>query len=207
MSSTTFLTLSHPNRTSSHVTSVGLTTSTRLAKGSLCRGCSGHSLQSFTEAKERTWFSILSLIPSIKGRGNKLEDSSLQDVELLLGEALENLTKMDITIDINPTVLPQMGLFMCANMVLFHTFAQVQSTSPEYNSFHPTPFLVNAAMSWGTSSPCCHSRTQLQDTASKPSLTVLACLNSIVTCTGKEASNMDKLQNAHQENWSCSTSA
>ncbi len=165
--------------------------------------------KSFAEAKKRTGFSILSLIPPIKGHGNKLEDSSLRDAELILGEELETLRKVDTMININTTVLPQTGLFVCANIVLLHcTFAQVQSTSPADNHAHPTPFLFDAAMKRGdiiTSQP-------LQDTISGHSkqtllvlYTVLACLDTIATCIAKEASYPDILQNACQEEWSCST--
>ncbi len=159
--------------------------------------------KSFAEAKERIEFSILSLIPPIIGHGDKPEDSSLHDVDFLLGETLENLTKVDKTININATVLPQMGLFICANTVLHcHTFVQVQSTSPAIDSAHPTPFLFNAAMRLGdiiTSQP-------LQDTIlghSKQTLLVsytdLACLDTITMCFGKEASNLDMLWNARHD--------
>ncbi len=101
----------------------------------------------FADAKERTGFSILSLIPPINRRGDTPEDSSLCNAELLFGEALENLTKVDTTININATLLLQTGLLVCTNTVLLcRTFAQVQSTSPADNSSHPTPFLCNAAM-------------------------------------------------------------
>ncbi len=90
-----------------------------LNKGLLAQGMLWTQLtKSFTEAKERTGFSILSLIPPIKGCGNKPEGSSLHNTELRLKEALENLTKVDATINIDATVLPQTGLFICANTVL-----------------------------------------------------------------------------------------
>ncbi len=76
--------------------------------------------KSFAEAKERTGFSILSLIPLIHGHGNKPEDSFLHDAELLLGEALKNLTKVDMTININATMPPQTGLLVTQSSFAAH---------------------------------------------------------------------------------------
>ncbi len=106
--------------------------------------------KSLANAKERTGFSILSLIPPINNHCDKTEDSSLCDAKLLLREASKNLTKVDKTININATVLPQTGLYVCTNTVLLcRTFAQVQSILPVDDSSHPTPFLFNAAMKLG----------------------------------------------------------
>ncbi len=94
--------------------------------------------KSFADTKERTGFGILSLIPTINSHSDKTDDSSLCDAELLLGEEPKNLNKVNIMININTTVLPQMGLFICANTVLLcRTFAQVQCISPATDNSHP----------------------------------------------------------------------
>ncbi len=101
--------------------------------------CAGTTLNAFHQVIHRSQkkFSILSLIPPIHGRGDKPEDSSLCDAELLLGEALKKLTKVDTSININTTVLPQTGLFVCANTssaAHSHKF-----TAPRMLTPSPTP--------------------------------------------------------------------
>ncbi len=160
--------------------------------------------KSFANAKERTRFSILSLIPPSNGQGDKPEDSSLLNAELLLGEALKNLTKVDTTININATMLPQMGLFVCTNTVLLCcTFAQVQSTLNDNNTSNPIPFLFNTAMKLGdiiTSQPLQDAIAGQSEQTLLTLYTVLACLDTIATRNGKEASNPDMLRNARQDN-------
>ncbi len=151
----------------------------------------------FADAKERTGFSILSLIPPINRRGDTPEDSSLCNAELLFGEALENLTKVDTTININATLLLQTGLLVCTNTVLLCcTFAQVQCTLDVDTNSHPIPFFFTTAMKLRNSI----TSQLLQDAISGHSeqalfvsYTVLACLNTITTCIRKEASNPDML--------------
>ncbi len=81
--------------------------------------------------------------------------------------------------------------------ILCRTFAQVQSTLDVDTISHPTPFLFTTAMKLGdiiTSQPlqvaiAGHSKQTLLVL-----YTVLACLEMIATCIGKEASNPDVLQ-------------
>ncbi len=122
-----------------------------LSKGFLVQGMFQTQLpKSFVDDKEKMGFCILSLIPPIKGCGDKPKDSSLCNTELLLGEASENLKQVDTTININTTILPQAGLFVCTNIVLlYHAFAQVQSTTTAADDNHPTPSLFSAAIKLG----------------------------------------------------------
>ncbi len=103
---------------------------------------------SWTPRKNWVWHSIP--YTSHEKTGQQTEDSSLHNTELLLRDAWENLPKVDTTININTSVLPQTRLFVCSNMVLLcHTFVQVHSTSTVNNSIHHTPSLFTAAMKLG----------------------------------------------------------
>ncbi len=111
--------------------------------------------------------------------------------------------------NINSTILPQTGLFVCVTIVLLcHTFMQVQSTLSTDDSDHPTPFLFSTTIKLGD---IITSRL-LQDAIfgnNEQKMFVLymalECLDTIATCIGKEALNLDMLQNAPQETWLHST--
>ncbi len=182
-----------------------------LSKGLLVQGLLQMQLtKSFTDTTEKTGLSILSLIPPIHRQGDTQGDSSLCNPEIFLGETLDNLTKVNISININTFVLLQIGLTVCANtFLLCCTFTQVQSTSEADQDSHPIPFLYTAAMKREN----IITSQQLQDTIvghSKQTLlvlyTVLACLDTIAACIGKEASNPDILRNTCHNNWLSSSS-
>lgn len=54
---------------------------------------------------------------------------------------------MDTAININATILPTIGLTVCANLVLLcHIFAQVQSDLVQNNDVHPAPIVFKVAL-------------------------------------------------------------
>jgi hypothetical protein len=161
--------------------------------------------KSFTDAKDKTGFSILSLIPPVGGKHTHQDDSAVRDAELLLGEASKNLSKVDTSINVNTTIIPSTGLHVCANIVLLcRVFAQVQSESATDDATHPTPFLFQAASELAS-----HISTrELRETvagnseqAALVSYVTIACLDTIAACIGKEAMNLDMLRQARQDDW------
>lgn len=164
-----------------------------------------HLTRSFEEAKDRSGFSILALIPPIKGKDAKGDDAFLHDAELLLGETSENLTKVDTSININTTVLTGRGTIVCANVALLcHIFAQVQSITAATHDSHPTPFLYSAAIQLGTkiTSKQIHNATYKNSKITiLLSYSVLACLDTIIMHLGKEAHNPDMICLACQDSW------
>ncbi len=170
-----------------------------LSKGQLAQGMFCTKLtKSFKEAQEKTGISIFALIPPIKGKGNKLEDSLLHNVELLLWETSNNFAKVDTKINVNTMMLMQTGLIICANIVLLcWAFTQVHSTLPTANDNHPTSFLFSAVIKLGDIITSRHLLDAILGNSKHTTLvlyTVLMCLNTIAACIGKEASNPDMLQ-------------
>ncbi len=98
---------------------------------------------------------------------------------------------------------------MCANVFLLcWVFAKVKRTSPTYGKNHPTPFLYHVAMTLGDTI----TSHLLQDAVSGNSkqviiisYAVLACLNTVATCIGKEATNPDMTGTARGN--SCTSTA
>ncbi len=123
-----------------------------LSKGQLAQDLFRTQLaRSFEDTKDQFGFSILTLIPSTKGQGDKTDNLFLQEVELLLEETAKNSTKVDTTINVNTTVLPTTGTIVCANVsLLCRAFAHVQSTDASTHDSHPTPFLYSATIQLGT---------------------------------------------------------
>ncbi len=164
-----------------------------------------HLTKSFKKAKDWSGFSILVLISPIKGKDAKGDDAYLCNAELLLGETSDNLTKVDMTININAAVLTGTGTIVCANVALLCCiFAQVQSITKATHNSHPTPFLYSAAVQLGTkiASKQIHDATYGNTKQTiLLSYSVLACLDTIIMCLGKEAHNPNMLRLARQDSW------
>ncbi len=151
--------------------------------------------RSFEDVKDWLGFSILTLIPPIKGQGDKTDDPFLRNVELLLGETSKNLTKVDININFNTTVLPQTGTTVCDNIALLCcTFAHVQFIDTSNHDSHPILFLYSTLVQLGTKiysqlvQDAVHGDTEQTILLS---YTTISCLDTITMNIGKEASNPD----------------
>lgn len=178
----------------------------QLSKGLIAIGLfQTQHCKTFADAKDKSGFSILSLTPLIGGKGNTNDNHKTCKAEIILGEAAENLPKVDTTININTTILPSTGLAVCANMVLLCCiFTQVQSDSIMDDNSHPTPFVFKAAST--LASHITHQ--QLGETvagnseqAILPSYMVIACLDTIASNIGKEAANLTMICKACWDNW------
>ena len=115
------------------------------------------------------------------------------------------MTKVDTSININTTILPGTGTIVCANIALLcRIFAQVQSITEATHDNHPTPFLYSAAVQLGTkiTLKAIHNATYgNSEQTILLSYSVLACLDTIIMCLGKEAHNPDLLRLARQDSW------
>ncbi len=122
---------------------------------------------------------------------------------LLLGETSKNLTKVDTNINVNTTVLPHMGTIVCPNIsLLCRVFSYAQSIDTSAHDTHPIPFLYSAAVQLGSKITSWLLQDAVYSDTEQTILllyTALSCLDTIVTNIGKEASNPNMIQQAHQE--------
>ncbi len=117
----------------------------------------------------------------------------------------KNLTKVDTNININTTVLPQMGTIICANVsLLCRAFAHVQSIDASSHDMHPTPFLYSTAVQLGTKLTLRLLQDAVYGNAEQTILLLymaISCLDTITMNIGKEASNPDMTRWAHLDSW------
>ncbi len=195
MLSTTSSTQSPPNETSSPGTSAGQAISAPSARDSLHKESFEPSLPIVCGSKRKVRIQYPVPHPVYQGKGQQTRQFLPTRCRTAPQGNGGQPQKVDTVININTTVLPQTGLFVCANIVLLcRAFAQVQSTSPTATDVHPTPFLFSAAIKLGNIITSQSLQDAIAGNSEQTSLvlyTVLECLDTITMCIRKEASNPD----------------